>query len=141
MGRISVSSDYHTILDETGLGHRAGIKGQVRLGPASELRPSERNSGFSGCRTAATTRPICSMLHVLPTLLLTLDGDAYLFAELVNGRSYSLTGAASFAWDFTKAWRAVSQRRSLNKTPFVSGGYDFMLNFAYNATLRFRERY
>jgi hypothetical protein len=80
------------------------------------------------------------MLRIWPRLLFTLDGDAYIFQELVNGHSYSLTGTTSLAWDFTKSWRVVGSA-AIATTPFVTNGWDFMVKLAYNPTFHFRERH
>ena len=140
VSRISVYGDYHAIFDESGTGQRAGLKGQVRLGPANELTIGTQlrllrlpNNGYYQARAFG-------MLRVLPTLLLTLDGDAYVFTALVNGHSYSLTGAAAIAWDFSRSWRAVASG-AVSTTPFVTNGYDFMVKLAYNPTYRFREHH
>ncbi len=139
LGRITVGGDYHAIFDESGAGHRAGVKAQLRLGPAGELTLGTQlrllrlpDNGYYQAR-------LFGMVRLLSTLLFTLDADAYLFTALVNGQSYSLTGAASLAWDFSKSWRAVASG-AVSTTPFVTGGYDFMVKLAYNPTLRFKER-
>ncbi len=140
MNRVSLVGDYHAIFDETGTGHRAGLKGLLHLGPAKELTVGAQlrllhlpTKGYYEARAFG-------MLRILPTLQVTLDADTYIFEQPLNGRSYSFTGAASLAWDFHPAWRAVASGAA-SSTPFVDGGYDFMIKLAYNPTYRFREHH
>jgi hypothetical protein len=136
--RVGLVADYHTILDETGTGHRAGVKAQLALGPLHELVVGSQlrllllpTKGYYEARLFALWR-------LLPTLMVALDADAYLFDRPVNGRSFSFTGAASLAWDFARAWRAVASAAG-STTPFLDGGFDVMLKLAYNPIFRFRE--
>jgi hypothetical protein len=140
LGRITVDGDYHAIFEPAGAGHRAGVKCQLKLGPSGELTVGAAfhflrlpDNGYYETR-------VFGMLRITPRVLLTLDGDAYIFDALVNGHSYSLTGATALAWDFTKVWRAVASA-AVSTTPFVNGGYDFMVKLAYNPTFRFHERH
>jgi hypothetical protein len=139
-GRVTVDADYHAIFEELGIGHNAGVKGQVRLGPERQLTIGVQlrllrlpDKGYYQTR-------VFGMLRIAPTMLVTLDGDAYIFEEPVNGHSYSVTGTGAFAWDFAKSWRAVASG-AISTTPFVTNGYDFMLKFAYNTSFRFREHH
>jgi hypothetical protein len=137
--RADLSADYHVIADETGVGHRAGLKGQLRLGPHGELRVGTEvrvlrlpDKGYEEARAFVAFR-------ILPTLLATIDGDLYFFSAPVNGRDHSYTGAASVAWDFRPGWRLVASGAG-SSTPFVNGGWDAMVRLAYNATLRGKAR-
>lgn len=136
--RVGLVADYHTILDATGTGHRAGLRAQIALGPLHQLVVGSQlrllllpTKGYYEARLFARWR-------LLPTLTISADADAYLFDRPVNGRSFSFTGAASLAWDFARAWRVVASAAG-SSTPFVEGGFDAMLKLAYNPIFRFRE--
>lgn len=138
--RVELTGDYHAIFDETGTGHRAGLKGQLRLGPSGELTIGTAlrllrlpQKGYEQARLFVAFR-------MLPTLIATLDADLYYFTTPVNGRDWSFTGAASVGWDFHPRWRVVLSGAG-STTPFVEGGFDFMAKLAYNPSFRFRERH
>lgn len=141
VGRVTVYADYHAIFEpQTRGGHRAGMKGQVRLGPAGQLTLGTQLRLLRLAQNGYYEARVFGMMRVTSTLLLTLDGDAYVFDAPVNGHSYSLTGAAAVAWDFSRSWRAVASG-AVSTTPFVNGGWDFMVKLAYNPTFRFREQH
>jgi hypothetical protein len=140
LSRIELVGDYRAIFDESGTGHRAGLKGQVRLGPSGELTVGTQlrllrlpDKGYEQARLFAAFR-------IMPTLIATLDGDFYWFTTPVNGRDWSFTGAASMGWDFEPRWRLVLSGAG-SSTPFVEGGFDFMAKLAYNPSFRFAERH
>ena len=136
--RLAFDADYHLILDETGTGHRGGLRGTVHLGPSGELLIGSElrllqlpDKGYKEARLFVSFR-------ILPTLVASLDGDAYFFTTPINGWIRSITGAASLGWDFRPGWRVVASGAA-SSTPFVQGGFDAMVKLAYNASHRFRE--
>jgi hypothetical protein len=138
--RVELDADYHVILDEMGTGHRAGVRGQVRFGPVGELTLGSElrllrlpDKGYEQAR-------LYVMFRILPSLIASLDGDAFYFTTPVNGRDWSLTGAASVGWDFRPAWRLVVSGAG-SSTPFIQGGWDAMVKLAYNASYRIKERH
>lgn len=135
---LSFRADYHVVVEDAGTGHRGGARftitpglpGKSTIGVEARLLKREGPGYFEG-RVFASHRP-------LPTLLLTVDVDAYKFDVALHGRSFSVTGTAALAWDFAKHFRAVVSG-AVNATPFVDNGYDFMVKLAYMPVVRFRE--
>ena len=131
-------SDYHAIRDSSGVGHRAGMR--LTLLPDSgnrtqiglEVRMLKLTGrGYFEARAFGFHR-------IVPTLLVSLDVDAYKFDQPLYGRDFSITGTASIAWDFARHFRAVASG-AVTASPFVDNGYNFMLKLAYLPVARFRE--
>jgi hypothetical protein len=137
-GRVDLNADYHTIIDPTGTGHRAAIKGALRLGPLHQMTVGAQlrllrlpTNGYYQARLFALWR----LGHGLTA---SVDADAYLFDQPINGESFSFVGAASLGWDFKPAWRILASGAA-HTTPFQIGGWEAVLKLAYNPVFRFRE--
>lgn len=138
--RILFAGDYHTILEPNGTGHRAGARLSMRLGPAGQL--------LLGAEERLLLLPIkgyyqsrlFARVSILPTLVASLDLDAYRFTHPVNDRDFSFTSALSLSWDFARAWSGVATG-AYTTTPFVENGYEFIVRVAYSPTYRFREKH
>jgi hypothetical protein len=138
LSRLRLSADYHTVLDDGGIGHRGGAKLTVSLGRAqgtqvgTELRVLHLfDQGYVQSRLFGIHR-------LLPTLVLTLDLDAYHLEQAVNGQTFSLTGAATLGWDFHPGWRAVVTGIG-DVTPYVERRFEGMVKLVYNHVFRVRQ--
>jgi hypothetical protein len=138
--RVDVDADYHVILDDTGTGHRAGVRGQVRFGPIGQLMLGSELRLLRLPQKGYEEARLYVMFKILPTLVATLNGDAFYFTTPVNGRDWSLTGGGSVGWDFRPSWRLVLSGAG-SSTPFIQGGWDAMVKLAYNASYRIKERH
>jgi hypothetical protein len=136
--RVGLLGDYHVIHDDTGFGHRAGVRGLLHLGPVRQMTVGADLRLLLLTTKGYYETRLWWMLRILSTLVATIDLDAYFFDRQINGRTYSLTGAASLGWDFHPSWRVLVSAAG-KTTPFVEGGYDWMVKLAYSPTLRFRE--
>ena len=137
--RLPIAGDYHVIIDDTGVGHRGGVKGTVRLGPGyetslgAELRVLELPAqGFVQARVFAMARPHAQVL-------LSFDLDGYKLDRPVNGQELSVTGAASVAWEFARGWRAVVTGIA-DHSPLVERRFEVLARVSYNHLFRIRER-
>ncbi len=138
ISRLRLSGDYHVVIDDAGVGHRADAKATLLVGPSYatslgvELRELHRpGSGYTQARLFA-------LHHPLPALVIALDLDAYWLERAVNGQSFSLTGAASLGWEFSRAWRAVVTAIG-DTTPEVERRVEVMVKVVWNHTYHVRE--
>ena len=135
---LTMRIDYHVVKEDAGFGRRGGMRftmtpgapGRGQIGLEARLLQRHGPGYFEG-RVFGFHRP-------LPTLLISIDVDAYKFDVAQNGRSFSVTGTAALGWDFARHFRAVASA-AINASPFVDNGYDFMIKLAYMPVARFRE--
>lgn len=136
---LASRTDYHTVIDDNGVGHRAGTRltitptndGRTQIGIEGRMLKRVGRGYFEGRAFA--------FHKILPTLLVSVDVDAYKFDQALNGRDYSVTGTASLAWEFARGFRAAASGAVI-VSPFVDNGYDFMVKLAYMPVARFREK-
>jgi hypothetical protein len=137
--RVRLAADYHAVVDAAGVGHRGGGKATIALGPTfetslgAELRELHRpgTGGYTEARLFASHRPV-------PPVAITIDLDAFRLEQLVNGQSFSFTGAATVGWDFARSWRAVVSAVG-DVTPQVERRFEFMAKVVWNHSFHVRE--
>lgn len=136
--RLRLNADYRYLLNQDGPGHRGGGKVAVSLGPrdhttlVGEVRVLKvPSNGYVQAR-------LYSVHHLTPKIMAMLNGDLYLMDRAINGLSYSLTGAATLAFELGGGFRLVTTGIA-EATPFVERHFEFVFRLAYNATRRFHE--
>jgi hypothetical protein len=136
--RVRLDGDYHVIVDDNGTGQRGGVRGNVYLGRAFETSLGAEmrvlhlpDKGYVRARLFAVER-------MLPTVVFTLDFDAFRLDQPVNGQFYSFTGAATVGWDFRPGWRAVLTGVG-DVTPFVQERFEVMAKLVYNWVVHVRQ--
>lgn len=135
-GRTRIYGDYHAVVDDQGLGHRAGLKGSFAVASQTTLGAEARllklpDKGYLEGR-------LFGLQRLGEKVTITLDLDGLWLEQALNGRDYSLTAAATVGWDFAPGWKTVVTAMG-DVGPYVDGRLEVMAKLVYNHTYRFHE--
>jgi hypothetical protein len=136
--RLRLQAGYHLILDAAGTGHDANLKltgtvdadGRTTIGVESR-RLAPPVSGYTMAR-------IFTLVRLAPALITTADASAFFFDAAVNGHRQSFVGAATLAYEFRPAWRAVVTGIA-SVTPFAERRFEGMAKVVYQLTRQVRQ--
>jgi len=137
--RLSVSGDYHAIVDTlSAVGHRGGGRAQLSLGAAFQTQVGAELRVLSLPERGYLRARLFGQHRFPHALSLTLDLDLMHLDRPINGQDLSFTAAATLGWDFYKGWRVVATAIE-DVTPFVENRFEFMVKIAYNRVSHSRQ--
>ncbi len=136
--RLRFYGDYHVVVQEEGVGQRAGGKLSVLLGRHDHTTLNAEVRLLKLPSTGYVQGRLYSIHHLSPAFLATLGLDTYFLDHPINGQGYSFTANSSIGYDFGKGFRLVVSGMA-DVTPFVERRFEFVTRLAYNTVRRFHE--
>jgi hypothetical protein len=137
--RLQLFADSYLVADASGLGYRGGGRVTVRLGRFQQTTLGAEARALKLPGAGYTQARLFALERLTPSLLVTVDLDAYHLDQAINGTTLSLTGAATVAWDFATGWRATVTALA-DTTPLVERRFEVLAKLVYNHTWRVRRQ-
>src|SRR5262249_6637476 len=133
---LRIYGDYHAVHDDIGWGQRGGGKATFTFGRALSTTLGLEGRVLKLPEKGYTQMRAFGIERLGAGFTVTLDADAYLLDQPINGRNYSFTGAGTLGWEFLPEWRTVLTAIG-DVTPFVEQRFECMLKIVYNHSQRY----
>jgi hypothetical protein len=136
--RLRLQASYHVVLDAAGTGHDASAKLTGIVDPEARTTVGVEARRLAPPVSGYTMARAFTSMRLAPPLITTLDVSAFFFDADVNGRRQSFVGAATLAYEFRPAWRAVVTGIA-SVTPFAERRFEGMAKVVYQLTRQVRQ--
>jgi hypothetical protein len=133
--RIDLRGNYHALWLPEGAGHRAGVRGTLRVGATGQAMVGAEARLLQLPARGYWQARLFALQRLPRGLVLTLDLDAYRLDPPINGQTLSLTAAASAGWSFSPGWHVVVAGFA-DSTPFVERRFEGMVKLVYEREVR-----